>query len=76
MKIFKSFSVIAILALVVGSMFGAIKGISVLCFFLGVGELINAKEYYDNGNTHTALLYLMIGTGVCVCGILSFTNII
>ena len=76
MKIIKSFSIIIILALVVGSIFGAIKGLSLLCFFLGIDELMNAKESYDREQKKQALAYSIVGLGVCICSILSFINII
>lgn len=40
MKIFKSFSLIAKFALVIGSVFGVVKGLSMLYLLLGLGELI------------------------------------
>lgn len=76
MKIFKSFTLIATFALVIGSIFGAVKGLSMLCLLLGLGELISAKEYYDNKEMKQAIIYLILGIGICVSGILSFINII
>jgi hypothetical protein len=76
MKILKSFSLIATFALVIGSIFGVVKGLSMLCLLLGLGELISAKEYYDNKGMKQAIIYLILGIGICVCGILSFINII
>lgn len=76
MKVFKSFSITIILALIIGRLFGVVKGLSLIAFFLGVDELTNAKLSYDNGNKRMAIVYSLVGLGACICSILSFTNII
>lgn len=74
MKFFKSFSLIVILAFAVAAVCGMVKGLSALCVFLGIGKLVEGKEYYDDGKQRTAFLYWGIGIAVCICGVLSFTN--
>lgn len=76
MKILKSFSFIAVVALTIGSIFGMIKGLSTLCLCLGFGELVKAKEYYDNKQKKLATTNLILGVCICICAILSFTNFI
>lgn len=76
MKVFRSFTIIIILALIIGRLFGAVKGLALIAFFLGVDELTNAKLSYDNGNKRMAIVYSLVGFGACICSILSFTNII
>ena len=76
MRVFKSYSITIILALLVGSIFDVAKGLALLAFFLGIDELFHAKESYDKGQRKMALVYLLIGLGACVCSALSVTNII
>lgn len=49
MKFFKSFSLIVILAFAVAAVCGMVKGLAALCVFLGIGKLVEGKEYYDDG---------------------------
>ena len=74
MKFFKSFSLIVILAFAVASVCGIPKGLAALCVFIGIGEIAEGKEHYDNGKRKAAFLYWAIGIIVCICGIFSFTN--
>lgn len=76
MKNFQSINFVLILALIVWSIFDIIKGLALLCFFLGLKELISAKEYFDIGEKKQSFLSLVMGIGVCICSIISLTNIL
>ena len=76
MSVFKSYSTTIILALLVGSIFDAAKGLALLGFFLGIDVLFHAKESYDKEQRKMALFGLLVGIGACVCSVLSVTNII
>lgn len=75
-KILKSTTLMFILVLVVASIFGLDKGLIVLFLYLGLKELVLAKEYYENQQTKMAILSLIVGAFVFICGFLAITNII
>lgn len=54
MKSFKSFSLIVILSFAVASVCGMVKGLAALFVFIVIGQLVDGKEYYDNGNRKMA----------------------
>jgi hypothetical protein len=76
LRMFKSYSVTIILALLIGSIFDITKGLAFLGFFLGVDELFHAKEIYNKGRRKMGLAGLFVGIGACIFGVLAVTNII
>lgn len=76
LKILKSFTFVITSAMIIASIFGLDKGISLLCLCFGLKELIYAKEYHDVGNARLSLISVTVGICVCICAVLSFVNII
>ncbi|NMA67407.1 MAG: hypothetical protein GX957_14435 [Clostridiaceae bacterium] len=75
-KILKSTTLVFAVILVVASIYGMEKGLSLLVLCFGAKEIINAKEYYDKQQKKMAMVSLIVGIFVCVCGFLALTNMI
>ncbi len=76
MKILKSASLILAVVFVVASLCGLQVGLQLALLCFGIKEIGSAVEYYVNKKKKYAMASLDIGIFVCVCALLSVTNII
>lgn len=76
MEILKVTPLIVAVLLVVASIYGFQKGLALLVLCFGAQEITGAKEYYDKQQRKMAMASLVVGIFVCICGVLSLTNII
>lgn len=76
MKILKSITWVGTICIIVASLFGFQKGFAMLLLCIGFREAICAKDYYDNKQNSWAIVSLIVGILVILCGFFSLTNII
>ena len=60
----------------VASLFGLQKGLALLLLCMGFQKSLRAKDYYNNTQKKWAIASLVVGVSACICGFLSFTNLI
>ena len=75
-KIVQSLIMFFAILMIIASLFGFKKGLSIFLLCVGIREIVNAKEYYDKRQVKWTVASLVVGIGVCMCAFLSLTNLI
>ena len=76
MKTRKSTVLLGATCIVIASLFGLQKGLTLLLLCMGFQESLRAKDYYNNTQKKWAIASFVVGVSVCICGFLSLTNLI
>ena len=76
MKSRKSTALLGAECIVIASLFGLQKGLALLLLWMGCQKSLRAKDYYNNTQKKWAIASLVVGVSACICGFLSFKNLI
>ena len=76
MRILKSTALVLVIITLIISVYNLNVGLPILFFCFGLKEFVSGKELYDEKKYKLAILSVIVGILVCICSVLSLTNLI